>query len=134
MTWELERMLRVLLVEDDELNMELLHTVLEASGFDVLTAADARAGVELARREQPDVVLMDLQLPEMDGLEATRVLRKDPKTSHIPVIAVTAHVKKDDEKRSFEAGCVLHLPKPVDTRSLPEIVARVIDEAAERAG
>ena len=121
----------VLLVEDDPLNLELLQAVLEGRGFTVLAAADARAGIELARARRPDVVLMDLQLPELDGLEATRILRRDPATASIPVIAVTAHVKKDDEEASRAAGCVLHLPKPVDTRSLPDLVARVIDAAAE---
>lgn len=116
---------RVLVVEDDALNLELLQTVLEASGFEVITAPDAACGLEAARSHQPDVVLMDVQLPEMDGLEATRLMREDAKTAHIPVIAVTAHVKKDDEARCLEAGCVLHLPKPVDTRSLPEVVQRV---------
>jgi len=122
----------VLLVEDDALNLELLQAVLEGRGFLVLAAGDARTGIEMARRELPDVVLMDIQLPEMDGLQATRLLRADAATAHIPVIAVTAHVKKDDEERCRAAGCDLHLPKPVDTRALPEVVARVIEAAAAR--
>jgi two-component system cell cycle response regulator DivK len=123
----------VLLVEDDALNLELLQTVLEASGFTVLAASDARTGLELARAERPDIVLMDVQLPEMDGLEATRALRADPRTAAIPVVAVTAHVKKDDEERCRAAGCVLHLPKPVDTRALPGLVAQIIEEARAAA-
>jgi two-component system cell cycle response regulator DivK len=73
---------------------------------------------------------MDIQLPEMDGLEATRALHAAAATAHVPVIAVTAHVKKEDEERSREAGCVRHLPKPVDTRALPGIVTQVIAAAA----
>ena len=102
-------------------------TVLEASGFTVLAASDARAGIELARAQRPDIVLMDIQLPEMDGLDATRALRADPRTTAIPVVAVTAHVKKDDEERCRAAGCVLHLPKPVDTRALPALMLQIIE-------
>jgi two-component system cell cycle response regulator DivK len=121
-----KRPCRILVVEDDALNRELMHAVLEGAGYIVLLAADAHAGLEMARRQRPDLVLMDVQLPEMDGLEATRRLRADPATAHIPVVAVTAHVKKDDAQRCLEAGCALHLPKPVDTRSLPEVVQRII--------
>jgi two-component system cell cycle response regulator DivK len=123
----------VLVVEDDPLNLELLATVLEAAGFTVHAAADAPTGIELAARVHPDVVLMDIQLPEMDGLEATRALHAAAATAHVPVIAVTAHVKKEDEDRSREAGCVRHVPKPVDTRALPGIVSQVIAAAAAGA-
>ncbi|UCE02000.1 MAG: response regulator [Candidatus Latescibacterota bacterium] len=125
---------RVLLVEDDAINMELLQAVLEGGGFDVLTAPDAPTGINLAQREQPDAILMDVQMPEMDGLQATRILQTDPTTAHIPIIAVTAHVKQDDAERCLEAGCALHLPKPLDTRALPKIVARAIKSAMERTG
>jgi len=125
---------RVVLVEDDELNLELLQTVLEAAGIAALPATDARTGIELARREQPDAILMDVQMPGMDGLQATRALRAEPATSRIPVIAVTAHVKPEDRARCLEAGCILYLPKPVDTRALPVQVEGVIRAAAERGG
>jgi len=120
----------VLVVEDDPLNLELLSTVLEAAGFKVHTAEDARTALQLAARVRPDAVLMDIQLPEMDGLEATRALHAAPETARVPVIAVTAHVKKEDEDRSREAGCVRHVAKPVDTRALPGIVREVIAAAA----
>jgi CheY-like chemotaxis protein len=119
----------VVVIEDDPLNLELMQTVLEGGGYRVLTACDARSGIALVRQELPAAILMDVQLPEMDGLEATRVLRADVTTAAIPVVAVTAHVKKDDEARCLEAGCVLHVPKPVDTRRLIEIVAGVIATA-----
>lgn len=122
----------VLVVEDDALNLELMQTVLEGGGYRVVTAGDAPAGIEMARREQPSIILMDVQLPEMDGLEATRLLRNEPTTAAIPVVAVTAHVKKDDEKRCLDAGCVLHVPKPVDTRGLIPMVAQVIDASRTR--
>ena len=126
---------RVLLVEDDELNLELLQEVLEAAGYTALVATDAHTGIEIARREQPDAILMDVQMPGMDGIEATRLLQAEAATAHIPVIAVTAHVKPEDRERCLAAGCILHLPKPVDTRTLPEQLARVIDKArANRPG
>ena len=124
---------RVLVIEDDALNRELLQTVLEGAGFEVLEAVDAREGLERARAARPDIVLMDVQLPEMDGLTATRKLHEDSETAHIPVIAVTAHVKKDDEQRCLEAGCSLHVPKPIDTRTLPGLVSRIIAESARPA-
>lgn len=121
----------ILLIEDDELNLELVQTVLEGEGFRVLAASSAPQGIEIARQKRPDAILMDLQMPELDGLEATRILRGDPDTAGIPIIAVTAHVKREDAQRSLDAGCVLHLCKPVDTRSLPQIVRDVIAAARE---
>ncbi len=123
----------VLVIEDDALNLELLSTVLEAAGFAVHTAEDARTGLELAHQLRPDVVLMDIQLPELDGLEATRRLHEAPETAQVPVIAVSAHVKKEDEERSREAGCVRHVHKPVDTRALPALVLEVIEAASGAA-
>jgi two-component system cell cycle response regulator DivK len=119
----------LLVVEDDVLNLELLTAVLEAAGFTVHTADNGRTALEVARRVRPDAVLMDIQMPEMDGLEATRALHAMPGCDRLPVIAVTAHVKKEDEERSREAGCVRHVPKPVDTRALPGIVREVIAPA-----
>ncbi len=120
---------RVLIIEDDALNRELLQAVLEGAGFETHCADDAKTGLQLARRLHPDVILMDVQLPETDGLEATRMLRADAATVAIPVVAVTAHVKKEDEARCLEAGCVLHVSKPVDTRELPALVRGVVARA-----
>jgi CheY-like chemotaxis protein len=128
-----KKRIRVLLVEDDELNLELVLAVLDGGRFEVLSAHDAPTGINLAQREQPDVILMDVQMPEMDGLQATRILQTDPTTAHIPIIAVTAHVKQDDEERCLDAGCAMHLPKPLDTRALPDLVTRVVESAAETA-
>lgn len=122
----------VLLVEDDPINLELVQAVLEGDGFRVLVATNASLGIELARRKRPDVILMDLQMPEMDGLQATRILQTEPETADIPIIALSAHVREDDMVRSLEAGCALHLPKPIDTRSLADTVTQVIESAAER--
>ena len=127
----LSRRDRVLIVEDDVLNLELLQTVLEGAGFDVLGAPDAPGGLDAARRLQPDAILMDLQLPGMNGLEAAQALQADPATAAIPLIAVTAHVKRDDEAQCLAAGFVRHIAKPVDTRSLPGMLREII--AAGRA-
>ena len=123
-----KRRARVLVVEDNELNLELLQAVLVAAGFEVHTAADAHTALAIAHRVLPDVVLMDVQLPEMDGLAATRALHADPATAAIPVIAITAHVKKDDEERCLAAGCVAHVAKPIDTRALPLLVQQVVEQ------
>lgn len=108
------------------LNLELLQAVLEGAGFDVLGAPDAPSGLDAARRLRPDAVLMDLQLPGMNGLEAARALQADPATAAIPLIAVTAHVKRDDEERCLAAGFVRHIAKPVDTRGLPSLLREII--------
>lgn len=117
---------RVLIVEDDALNLELLQAVLEGAGFEVLGAPDAPAGLDAARRLQPDAIVMDLQLPGTDGLEAARALQADSATAAIPLIAVTAHVKRDDEERCLAAGFVRHIAKPVDTRRFPSEVREII--------
>ena len=124
--------MRVLLIDDDPVNRELVHAVLEGAGFEVSASSDAAGGIERARRELPDVVLMDLQMPDMDGLQATRILQTEPDTAHIPVIAITAHVRPDDQARCLRAGCAGHIPKPVDTRTLPDIVRGVIEASKER--
>ncbi len=103
----------VLVVEDVELNRDLLVQLLEDE-FDVLTAVDGAEGVEMTRSEQPDIVLMDLSLPVMDGWEATSTLKADPELRHIPVIAVTAHAMPGDERKAREAGADDYLTKPID--------------------
>ena len=120
------RRLRILIVEDDALNLELLQAVLEGAGFDVLGAPDAPTGLDAARRLLPDALIMDLQLPGVDGLEAARALQADSATAGIPLIAVTAHVKRDDEERCLEAGFARHIAKPVDTRRFPQELRDII--------
>jgi len=123
--------LRVLIVDDDEVNLELLVAVLEGEGFEVSAVCDAHSALETALREQPQIVLMDVQLPETDGLEATRMLKAEARTAHIPVVAVTAHVRPDDQERCLEVGCVMHVAKPIDTRGLPELIHKVLAESAK---
>jgi two-component system cell cycle response regulator DivK len=106
-------MLRILVVEDSPVNMVLTVAILESAGHAALQADHAAQGLELARREQPDLVLMDVQLPDMDGLAATRVLKADPRTAHLPVIALTACSTKSDEDEARAAGCDGHVAKPI---------------------
>lgn len=119
-------MKRILVVEDHEANMALVTTILLRFGYQVLQAEDAEAGIQQARTENPDLILMDMQLPGMDGLEATRLLKEDPATRPIPIVALTAQAMKGDEERFRQAGCDGYLSKPVDYRVLvAEVKAHV---------
>ena len=104
---------KILLVEDNEYNREMLAKRLERAGFDVATAVDGRQGLAMAGSESPDVIQMDLDLPEIDGWEATRRLKMSPATSSIPVIALTAHAMQQDLKKAVLAGCDQYETKPV---------------------
>jgi two-component system, cell cycle response regulator DivK len=104
---------RILVIEDSPVNMALTVAILENAGHAILQADHAAQGMEIARREQPDLVLMDIQLPDIDGLQATRLLKSDPKTSHLPVIALTAFAMKGDEDETRAAGCDGYVTKPI---------------------
>jgi CheY-like chemotaxis protein len=104
----------VLIVDDDDQNRKLFRLVLGRAGYAVIEAATGAQGIEQARTHRPDLILMDVRLPDIDGLEATRRIKGDPRTSGIPVVAVTAFAMKEDEERARRAGCVGYLTKPVD--------------------
>ncbi len=123
-------MARVLVVEDNVANMTLAVFLLESAGHTVLSATDAEAGVAIARDEQPDLILMDIQLPGMDGLEATALLKADDATRAIPVIALTALAMKGDEERIRAAGCDGYIAKPMRYKEFLAIVAAQIATAA----
>ena len=110
-------MRKILIVEDVEYNRDLLVQLLEEE-YDVMTAADGAAGVEAAARERPDLILMDLSLPVVDGWEATRRLKARPETAAIPVIALTAHAMQGDEDKARACGCDDYLTKPIDEDQL----------------
>ncbi len=117
-------MRRILYVEDNDDNIYMLQNRLRRQGFDVLVARDGASGVEIARSERPDLILMDLGLPVMDGWEASRRLKSDRVTSHIPVIALSAHAMSNDRTQALEAGCDEYDVKPVEwTRLLTKIRA-----------
>jgi two-component system cell cycle response regulator DivK len=111
-------MAKVLVVEDNAANMTLATFLLESAGHAVIAAADAETGLTLAREEQPDIVLMDIQLPGMDGLRATALLKQDEATRRIPVIALTALAMKGDEERIRAAGCDGYIAKPLSYRDV----------------
>jgi two-component system, cell cycle response regulator DivK len=122
--------IKVLLVEDNEANRELATALLEAVGQIVLHAGTGEEAIRVATSETPAIVLMDISLPGMDGLTATKILKQNPKTEHIPVVALTAHAMKGDEAKALEAGCAGYITKPIDTRSFSKSVANFIQDNA----
>ena len=117
---------RILVVEDNELNMKLLNDVLEAHGYEVLSTGRGEVAVEWAREYHPDLILMDLQLPDLSGLEATQLLKSDAKTHDIPVIAVTAFAMAGDEKKALAHGCDAYVAKPIVLREFLNLIAGYI--------
>ena len=107
-------MVKILLVEDNEMNRDMLSRRLAKRGFDVVVALDGASAAALAAAQRPDLILMDLSLPDIDGCEATRLIRADTATASIPVIALTAHAMETDRRRAIEAGCQDYDTKPVD--------------------
>ena len=124
----------ILLVEDNEMNRDMLSRRLQRKGFEVVLAMDGQSGVEIARTQTPDLVLMDMSLPALDGWEATRRLKADAATKHIPVIALTAHAMSSDREKALEAGCDDYDTKPVELpRLLGKIQALLSGGQGERA-
>ena len=119
-------MAKLLLVEDNEMNRNMLLRRLARLGYDVVTASDGAEALSAAGRDRPDVILMDLSLPVMDGWETTRALRADDKTARIPIIALTAHAMSDDRKRAIDAGCDDFATKPIDFPALADKIAGLI--------
>ena len=117
---------KVLIVEDNELNMKLFHDLLEAQGYETLQTREGLSALALAREHQPDLILMDIQLPEISGLEVTKWLKEDDALSHIPVIAVTAFAMKGDEEKIREGGCEAYIAKPISVVQFLETVDRFL--------
>lgn len=115
-------MRKILLVEDNEMNRDMLSRRLMRKGFEVVQAVDGKSGVEMAESQLPDLVLMDMSLPVLDGWEATRRLKANPSTRAIPVIALTAHAMSSDREKALEAGCDDYDTKPVD---LPRLLGKI---------
>jgi CheY-like chemotaxis protein len=113
---------RILLVEDNEMNRDMLSRRLERRGYEVLLAVDGASGVEMAQSQAPDLILMDMSLPVLDGWEATRRLKAHPATRHIPIISLTAHAMSSDHDKALEAGCDDYDTKPVE---LPRLLAKI---------
>jgi CheY-like chemotaxis protein len=118
---------KILLVEDNEMNRDMLSRRLSRNGFEITIAVDGRQGVEMAASEKPDLILMDMSLPVMNGWEATQKVKADPATSAIPVIALTAHAMNDDRDKAIAAGCDDFDTKPVDLPRLLHKIKTLLD-------
>ena len=119
----------ILVVDDNPANLKLARLVLSVSGYKVITAADAEQARSLLVSDKPRLILMDIQLPDMDGLELTRIIKADPLTRDTIVVAVTAYAMKGDEERARAAGCDGYLTKPINTRTLGASVASFLERA-----
>jgi len=117
---------KILVVEDNPIHARLIEMTLRAKGYSLLQATDGEQALAIAKRERPDLILMDLNLPKMTGFEVTRKLRQTPGLSQIPIIALTAYAMKGDRERVIESGCDGYLTKPIDTRQLPGVVAEML--------
>ena len=116
----------ILIVEDSELNRRLLEAVLKPHGYRLLVAEDGETGLVLARDGKPDLILMDVLLPGIDGYEVTRRLRADPETRHIVVIALTASASDEERAQALAAGCDAYISKPIDTRAFPQQIRQFL--------
>lgn len=119
---------RVLIVEDNELNMKLFNDLLEAHGYGTIQTRNGVEAVDLARKHKPDLILMDIQLPEVSGLQVTAWLKDDDELKHIPVIAVTAFAMKGDEEKIRQGGCEAYLSKPISVSKFVETVRNYLDD------
>ena len=117
---------KILVVEDDPQNMRLVGMTLKARGHILFKATNGKEALDMAIKEKPDLIIMDMQLPRLDGLEATRTFRQIPDFSRIPIIALTAYAMKGDKERFIEAGCDAYLSKPISTRELPEMIDEML--------
>ncbi len=118
---------KVMIVEDNELNMKLFHDLLESHGYDIIETRDGMEALKMARSERPDLILMDIQLPEVSGLEVTKWIKEDDDLKAIPIIAVTAFAMKGDEEKIREGGCEAYIAKPISVTNFLETVARFLN-------
>lgn len=123
---------RILLVEDNAINRRLAQFLLTSHGYIVLEATHGQEALQMARAHLPDLILMDLHLPGIDGFTATRELRQDAKTGNIPIVALTAYAMKGDEERALQAGCDAYIRKPIDTEEFPKLVAKYLKGQREK--
>ncbi|HML26192.1 MAG TPA: response regulator [Methanomethylovorans sp.] len=121
-------MTSILVVEDNQMNMELVAFLLESNGMKVTQAFNGLEALELLKNNLFDLILLDIQLPRMDGLEVLKNIKEKPALQHIPVVALTAHAMQGDEKRFIEAGCVGYISKPIDVSHFPGTIRSFVDE------
>ena len=118
----------ILVVEDNELNMKLVKGLIKIGKYRMLEAVDAESGIQLIREQRPDLVLMDIQLPGMDGLSAARVIKEDPTLKNIPIVALTSYAMQGDEEKALAAGCTGYIAKPIDTRNFLQTVSQYLKD------
>ena len=114
----------VLVIEDNEMNMKLARSLLQIGNYCILEAIDVEFGIQMAREHHPDLILMDIQLPDMDGLTAIRVIKNDLEVKDITVVALTSYAMEGDEKKAMDVGCAGYIAKPIDTRSFLETLGK----------
>jgi CheY-like chemotaxis protein len=117
---------KILVVEDNSINMRLIKMTLGNKGYSLLEATDGEEALAVVVKERPDLIIMDVRLPKVNGLEVTRRLRQTPGLSQIPILALTAAAMKGNREEAIEAGCDAYIPKPINTRQLPEVVAEML--------
>lgn len=120
--------IRILIVEDNEDNQDLMRFLLERAGYEVTTVENGRDGIDAARRDKPDIILMDLSLPELDGWSAAREIKADPVLAKIPLIAVTAHTLAGDRRKALEAGFDSYISKPINIHMFDVTVGKVLEQ------
>ena len=118
-------------MEDNPQNMRLVEMALSAESYFLLEATNGEEALEIAKQERPDLIIMDVQLPQMSGLEVTRKLREIPEFNRTPIIAVTAYAMKGDEEKALDAGCSAYLSKPIRARELPNLIAKMLLQRQE---
>ncbi len=119
---------KILIVEDNPQNMRLLEMTLRPQNYTLLKATDGEEALDMAVSERPDLIIMDIQLPKMNGLEVTKRLRENPAFNHTPIICLTAYAMKGDKEKFIEGGCDAYLSKPINTRELPGVIAEVLSQ------
>jgi len=118
----------ILVVEDNKLNMKLVRGLIMIGKYHMLEAIDAESGIQKIRDQRPDLVLMDIQLPGMDGLSATKIIKEDPSLKDIPIVALTSYAMQGDEEKALEAGCTGYIAKPIDTRNFLETLSQYLND------
>jgi len=124
----------ILIVEDSPLNRKLVTAILRPHGYNLLIAVDGEQAIEIATREQPDLILMDMQLPKVSGYEATKTLKSQPETKNIPIVALTAHAMENERERAMTARCDGYITKPIDTRAFPDMIRQYLDLRETQTG
>ena len=118
----------ILIIEDNALNMKLVRSMLQLAHYEIVEAQNAEDGIKLAGMHLPNLILMDIQLPGIDGLDATRIIKKDPNLAHIPIVALTSYAMQGDEEKAMSAGCSGYIAKPIDTRNFLDILSQYLTQ------